>query len=214
MRPTIYLVDDDEDILEFYMSIFQEEEGKFDAKPFNRVEKVLEVIDAGALPDVFLVDIMMPGIDGIAFTELLHERGIRCPVIVISGFAQKEHAIRALNVGAFAMLEKPVSLNLVMGTTLRALAFYRALTVAEALLERQEGLISNLERIKNNYEDRLIDIENEMIAIKGHLTHEGLGGLELLKRFKEDRVINAVIQSAKEELAQIKENFAASDMWR
>ena len=87
MRPTIFLIDDDEDILEFYQSVFQAEEEKFEVKAFDRVEKAMAAMEQGTLPDTFLVDIMMPGMDGIEFTEIMHERRMNRPVIVVSGYA-------------------------------------------------------------------------------------------------------------------------------
>ena len=214
MRPTIFLIDDDEDILEFYQSVFQAEEEKFEVKAFDRVEKAMAAMEQGTLPDTFLVDIMMPGMDGIEFTEIMHERRMNRPVIVVSGYAEKEHAIRALNAGAFALLEKPVSAALILNATQRAVAFHYALSSAEALLKRQEELIKNLECLKNNYEDRLIELENQMIEIKGHLGNNKMGGMQALTMLKEYRMINAMISSAKKELESIKEQFDLGSMWR
>ena len=214
MRPTVFLIDDDEDILEFYQSVFQSDGAKFEVKAYNRAEKAIEALQVDGLPDVFLVDIMMPGIDGIEFIEILRERGMRRPVIVVSGYAQKEHAIRALNAGAFAMLEKPVSPALILNVTQRAAAFQCAMATAETLLGCQSELIANLDRIKDNYEERLIDLENQMVEHKGKLTHTGKSGLDVLVQLKEDRMLNTTISAARQQLESIKERFVVTNIWR
>ena len=214
MRPAVFLIDDDEDILDFYQSVFSTEPDQFEVKAFKGVDLALAAIEQEGLPDAFLVDIMMPGTDGIEFTEMLKERGTHRPVIVISGYAQKEHAIRALNAGAFAMLEKPVSAVEIVVITQRAVAFHRALATVETLLDRQEELIANLERIKDSYERRLIDLENQVVEFKGKLTHPGMGPLQVLQMLKEDRILNGLISNAKTELMRIRENYAVGKIWR
>ncbi len=54
-----------------------------------------------------ITDIKMPGMDGLEFITRLQEKNIDIPVIFISGFADKEIAIRALRLGAFDFVEKP-----------------------------------------------------------------------------------------------------------
>jgi two-component system response regulator HydG len=58
--------------------------------------------------DLLLVDLKMPGIDGIALVEALRLWGQRAPILMISGFGTVESAVRALHVGADDFLTKPV----------------------------------------------------------------------------------------------------------
>jgi two-component system, NtrC family, response regulator HydG len=58
--------------------------------------------------DLMLVDFRMPGIDGISLVEALRLRGHGIPILMISGFANVENAVRALHVGADDFLTKPV----------------------------------------------------------------------------------------------------------
>jgi two-component system response regulator HydG len=58
--------------------------------------------------DVMLVDLKMPGIDGIALIEALRLWGHSAPILMISGFGTVESAVRALHVGADDFLTKPV----------------------------------------------------------------------------------------------------------
>ena len=58
--------------------------------------------------DLLLVDLKMPGIDGISLVETLRVRGHGTPILMISGFGSVESAVRALHVGADDFLTKPV----------------------------------------------------------------------------------------------------------
>src|SRR5215467_10028624 len=61
--------------------------------------------------DVILLDIWLPGIDGIATLERLRERRVDAQVIMISGHASVEAAVKATKLGAFDFIEKPLSLE-------------------------------------------------------------------------------------------------------
>jgi two-component system nitrogen regulation response regulator NtrX len=63
------------------------------------------------VPDVILLDIWLPGMDGIATLERLRERRVDAQVIMISGHASVEAAVRATKLGAFDFIEKPLSLE-------------------------------------------------------------------------------------------------------
>src|SRR5262245_61029784 len=61
--------------------------------------------------DVILLDIWLPGMDGLATLEQLRDRRIAAEVIMISGHASVEAAVRATKLGAFDFIEKPLALE-------------------------------------------------------------------------------------------------------
>ena len=61
--------------------------------------------------EVILLDIWLPGIDGLVTLERMRERRIESQVIMISGHASIESAVRATKLGAFDFVEKPLSLE-------------------------------------------------------------------------------------------------------
>jgi two-component system nitrogen regulation response regulator NtrX len=63
------------------------------------------------VPDVILLDIWLPGIDGLATLERLRERRVDAQVVMISGHASVEAAVRATKLGAFDFIEKPLALE-------------------------------------------------------------------------------------------------------
>ena len=59
--------------------------------------------------DMMLSDVVMPGKDGLALLEDLRAAGVTLPVVMISGQANIEMAVRATRLGALDFLEKPLS---------------------------------------------------------------------------------------------------------
>jgi len=58
--------------------------------------------------DLLLMDLRMPGLDGTRVVEVLRRRGVRTPVLMVSGYGTVETAVDALHVGADDFLTKPV----------------------------------------------------------------------------------------------------------
>jgi two-component system nitrogen regulation response regulator NtrX len=84
-------------------------------------------------PDAILIDLMMPGPDGIQTLEKIRERDSGTPVIMMSGKAQLTDAVRAIKLGAFQFLEKPLTPEAVLVTLRSALELTRAQAENRAL---------------------------------------------------------------------------------
>ena len=59
-------------------------------------------------PDLILMNVQMPGMDGDRVSGLLRELGFRAPILVLTGDATDEVRARCLNSGCDAVLEKPI----------------------------------------------------------------------------------------------------------
>src|SRR5207245_1365176 len=75
--------------------------------------------------DVILSDVVMPGKDGLALLEDLKMAGVTAPVVMISGQATVEMAVRATRLGAIDFLEKPLSTEKLLVTVENALRLTR-----------------------------------------------------------------------------------------
>jgi DNA-binding NtrC family response regulator len=98
-------------------------------------------------PDVVLLDLMMPpGPDGLETLSRIRERGSMAPVIMMSGKAQLTDAVRAVKLGAFQFLEKPLAVEAVLVTVRAALELNRTRAENRALhaeLARRGTLIGS-----------------------------------------------------------------------
>ncbi|HEY6767145.1 MAG TPA: sigma-54 dependent transcriptional regulator [Candidatus Sulfotelmatobacter sp.] len=75
--------------------------------------------------DLILSDVVMPGKDGLALLEELKSQGIASPVVMMSGQAHIEMAVRATRLGALDFLEKPISTEKLLLTVDNALKLQR-----------------------------------------------------------------------------------------
>jgi len=75
--------------------------------------------------DLILSDVVMPGKDGITLLAELKSAGVKTPIILISGQANVEMAVRAVKLGALDFLEKPLSTDKLLVTVENALRLTR-----------------------------------------------------------------------------------------
>ncbi len=86
--------------------------------------KALELAKAQTF-DLILSDVVMPGKDGLALLEELKQQGVTAPVVMMSGQAHIEMAVRATRLGALDFLEKPISTDKLLLTVDNALKLQR-----------------------------------------------------------------------------------------
>src|SRR3954464_10993720 len=129
----VLLVDDEANIRRMLGALLRTEGFVVtDAPNGNAALLPLDQID----PDVVLLDLLMPpGPDGLETLTQLRERGTGAPVIMMSGKAQLTDAVRAVKLGAFQFLEKPLSPEAVLVTVRAALELNRTRAQNRALQE-------------------------------------------------------------------------------
>jgi len=69
--------------------------------------EAVELLAAGGF-DLVLLDLRMPGMDGLTAVEVLRKRGLRAPILMISGFGTIDAAVESIHRGADHFLSKPV----------------------------------------------------------------------------------------------------------
>jgi two-component system nitrogen regulation response regulator NtrX len=75
--------------------------------------------------DLILSDVVMPGKDGLTLLEEMKQQGVTSPVVMMSGQAHIEMAVRATRLGALDFLEKPISTDKLLLTVENALKLQR-----------------------------------------------------------------------------------------
>jgi DNA-binding NtrC family response regulator len=118
----LLLIDDDPNTLASLARAFRL--AGHEATVCDNARRALELAGEGRF-DVILSDVVMPGIDGLALLEQLRGLGITTPVVMISGQATVEMAVRATKLGALDFLEKPLSTDKLLLTVDNALKLTR-----------------------------------------------------------------------------------------
>lgn len=106
-QPVIMLVDD-EPMVTQALSLFLELESDYEVVTCSSGQEALEKM-ASAKVDVVVSDFLMPGMNGLELLAEVARRDPEIPRLMLTGYADKENAIRAINeVGLFQYLEKPL----------------------------------------------------------------------------------------------------------
>jgi two-component system nitrogen regulation response regulator NtrX len=106
--PSILIVDDEPGVRSALGGVLRDEGYDIDAAESG--EAALERL-ARQSYDVVVLDIWLPGMDGLATLARMRERQIDAQVVIISGHGNVESAVRAIKMGAFDFVEKPLSLE-------------------------------------------------------------------------------------------------------
>ncbi|MEL7541929.1 MAG: response regulator [Pseudomonadota bacterium] len=109
---TVFLVDDDEAIR--HSASFMLRHAGFMVKTYPDGISFLEQIK-GDQEGCILLDVRMPGMDGLAVQNALNQRGINLPVIILTGHGDVPVAVEAMKGGALEFLEKPYEKQALVG---------------------------------------------------------------------------------------------------
>jgi two-component system nitrogen regulation response regulator NtrX len=140
----ILLVDDEANIRRMLGALLRNEGFDVTEAPNgNAALLLLDQVD----PDVVMLDLLMPpGPDGLETLTRMRDRGDAAPVIMMSGKAQLTDAVRAVKLGAFQFLEKPLTPEAVLATVRAAMELNRTRAENRALraeLGRRATLIGS-----------------------------------------------------------------------
>lgn len=120
MKKTVLIVDDELSIRKSLEGILKDENyAVLEARDGYEALKIIKDEDV----DAVLLDIWMEGMDGLTALEKIRAENQDLPVIMISGHGKVDSAVKAIKLGAFDFIEKPLSLDKVIVTLSRAIEF-------------------------------------------------------------------------------------------
>src|SRR5687768_5588827 len=106
--PSILIVDDEPGVRSALGGVLRDEGYNVDAVESG--EACLDRLSRRVF-DVVVLDVWLPGMDGLATLARMRERQVDAQVVIISGHGNVESAVRAIKMGAFDFVEKPLSLE-------------------------------------------------------------------------------------------------------
>ena len=138
-REEILIVDDEKNIRSSLEGILKDEGYRVRGVPTG--EELLKQVAQGA-PDLVILDVWLPGMDGLQALEEVKRVHPELPVIMISGHSTVETAVKATRLGAYDFIEKPLSLEKTILAVRNALEHQRLeqenLTLRQTLDERYD----------------------------------------------------------------------------
>jgi len=164
MSGQVHIVDDDEPVRESLAFLCQTDGLK--AATYSSPLALLEA--ASTLREGCIVtDVRMPQMDGLTLIARLHERGVRLPMVVMTGHGDVPMAVAAMKAGAVDFLEKPFDDEIFLTTVRDALVrSERGAAPRAAAAEGLEGKLALLSERERQVLDRLVDGEaNKVIAL-------------------------------------------------
>ncbi len=103
-EPTVFIVDDDQSILLALRFLLEAEDLRVET--YASAQAFLDRYDPQR-PGCLLLDLRMPGMNGLELQELLAARGVHLPIIIITGQGDKLMMLQALDAGAIDVFQKP-----------------------------------------------------------------------------------------------------------
>jgi len=124
MDPTVSIIDDDRLARESLRWLA--ESAHLSVREFRCGHDFLDHFDRGE-PGCVMLDVRMPGINGMELYARLKETGATIPVIIVTGHADVAMAVKAMKAGAYDFVEKPYNDTLMLERLQSAIAYDRDL---------------------------------------------------------------------------------------
>ncbi len=118
-KEKILVVDDDENIRFAFLEVLKKE--GYSAVMAQDGEEGLRLAGSGNI-DLIFMDITLPKMTGLEVLKKFQEQGINIPTIIITGYGIMQNAIKAMQLGAFDYLTKPLDINKIRELTKKALS--------------------------------------------------------------------------------------------
>lgn len=158
----VHVVDDDEAVRRSLAMLLQS--FGMIAVTHPSAEALLEALET-LVPGCMVVDIRMPGMDGLALQEELARRGCQLPVVIVTGHADVGLAVRAMKSGAVDFIEKPYSEEDVLRAVTAALSRMADTRQSAATAEAAQVRVAGLTPRERDVLGRLVDGRpNKVIA--------------------------------------------------
>lgn len=105
-KKTVLIVDDDRFLLDMYSIKFNEQD--FEIKLAGSAEEALNILNQGLVPDIVLIDVIMPGMDGFSLIAEMRKQQFdrKVALIILSNLGQKSDIEKGLASGADGYIVK------------------------------------------------------------------------------------------------------------
>ena len=165
MKAKILVIDDEESI-RFTFKSFLSREGHeiLTAEDYSTAIEIISRTDL----DLMFVDIILGRHTGVDILKEVKNRGMHCPVIMITGGPNLETAADSVRLGAFDYLPKPIRRETILRVTNQALSSKALLDEKDRLEVEKERYRNNMDAIFRSVKDGIVTVDNEMRVIEAN----------------------------------------------
>src|ERR1051326_577910 len=139
----VYVVDDDEAVRDALSGLL--EAGGYLCRTFSSAQEFLKAAPT-LRPGCLIVDVRMPGMDGLELQQLLVERALHFPLIVVTGHGDVPLAVRAMKAGAVDFIQKPFNAKAMLESTKNAMRRVAEPQQADAMAAQARACLHSLSR--------------------------------------------------------------------
>ncbi|MBT8333261.1 MAG: response regulator, partial [Deltaproteobacteria bacterium] len=161
------LIVDDEESLRLTFEMFLTREGYTRVRTAATLEQALQAINETTF-DLIISDIVLESDKGTELLRYIRETGIKCPVVMITGFPNLETASEAVRLGAFDYISKPVKKDTLLRLVRQALKYWELELQKEELVRRNEKYQHYLEAIFSSVRDAIIAVDSDLNILKAN----------------------------------------------
>lgn len=162
-KSIVHIVDD-EDAVRTSLATLLEIHG-FSTRVYESAAEFLDRADP-TVPGCALIDLRMPGLDGLGLLRKMAESHIRVPVVMMTGFGEVATAVKAMKAGAADFVEKPIDQAELLTILNRLLSNSQVAAEVDARKEQARGRLARLtERERDVFNGLVVGKTNKGIAL-------------------------------------------------
>lgn len=165
----ILIIDDESSVVRTFIAYLNKH--GYTAFGADSCESALDILSKHQV-DVIFADIFLGEHSGIDFLKEIKTRGVKCPVVMITGEPDIETASASVRLGAFDYVTKPINKETFIRITKHAIQ-YKAFLDEKAVIENEnERFRSHLEAIFMSVEDAIVTADNDMTIVRANSSLE------------------------------------------
>lgn len=188
--PHVLIIDDDFAVLNMVADALAHHGMK--VHPFSEGAAAMELLEQSTDPamDLVLSDINMDGMDGFDVIHRVKAINPNLPVVLMTGQASLDYAIRAMRMGASNLFQKPLTIRELVNSVFHLVSVHRELRMAEAGLR---GLVQETRHFSFRSDE--LDIPSMVMHLTDRLVPMGFaepGNLDVLAMAYHEALVNAL----------------------
>lgn len=155
-KELLLFVDDEPELVTAFSSLLS---ANYEVQVFESAKEALQFIQAGRMPAVVVSDLNMPEMDGFGLCRALRETGCITPMILMSGYLDKELSIQAVNNGVYGVIEKPFRIHALQALVETAVQDYSKMLREKKFKDSANEFVSISQGVMKNYKQRYEESE-------------------------------------------------------